>query len=101
MRLKIDILDKRNDKVVGLIVINLLSILKKNVKEGDTAPFDTFTTTFPIMKPQLYPDVRGAGKPMINYSEQIGEIELTLKSEFFSQAKKSDFGDYEKMHQFL
>lgn len=36
VRIKIDVLDKRNDKIVGNIIVNTLLFLKKNVKNQDT-----------------------------------------------------------------
>ena len=89
IRLKIDILDKRNDKLIGVVVINLLSILNKQVKDKDQSPFDSFTSVFPIMKQQIHPDVKPqerqarGNKPIVNYSEQIGEIEISMSCEFF------------------
>lgn len=49
VRLRIDILDKRNDKVVGNVYINMLLFLKSNPKAVNT-PIEDIKGLFPIFK---------------------------------------------------
>ncbi len=51
VRLRIDILDKRNDKAVGSVIVNMLLFLKRSVNDSDTSPFEEFNGVFPIIKP--------------------------------------------------
>ena len=52
VRLRIDILDKRNDKVIGSAIVNMLLFLKRNITEHDQSPFEELNAIFPIVKPQ-------------------------------------------------
>lgn len=51
VRIKIDVLDMRNDKVIGNVIVNTLLFIKKEVFENDTHPFEDLNTVFPIIKP--------------------------------------------------
>ncbi|KAL4429483.1 hypothetical protein ABPG74_001328 [Tetrahymena malaccensis] len=77
VKLKIDILDKRNDKVVGNVFINMLLFLKNNPKAVNT-PIEDIKGLFPIFKVQT-----NCNKP--NMTEKIGEIELEMNVRFTKQ----------------
>jgi hypothetical protein len=49
VRLRVEVLDKRNDKVVGNIIVNMLLFLKENPKAGN-APIEDIKGLFPIYK---------------------------------------------------
>jgi len=53
VKLKVDILDKRNDKVVGVVIINMLLFLKSNPKAGNN-PIEDIKGLFPILQAQKY-----------------------------------------------
>jgi hypothetical protein len=39
-------LDKRNDKVIGLVFVNFLTFLNRDVSERSKRPFDKFSNVF-------------------------------------------------------
>lgn len=53
VRIRVDLLDKRNDKTVGSAVVNTLLFLKAFVDDDDNTPFEDCNGVFPITKPQL------------------------------------------------
>jgi hypothetical protein len=46
VKLKIELLDKRNDKVIGLVFVNFLTFLNRDVSERSKRPFDKFSNVF-------------------------------------------------------
>jgi len=51
VRIRIDLLDKRNDKIIGSVIVNTLLFLKAFVDEDDNTPFEDLNGIFPITKP--------------------------------------------------
>lgn len=51
VRLPLDVLDKRNDKIIGHVIINMLLFLKTNPKALNS-PIEDIKGLFPIYKAQ-------------------------------------------------
>lgn len=66
-----NVLDRRNNKTVGVVMLNLLLFLKKNVVESDISPLLDVTGVFPVAKPHT-----NCNKP--DYTSKIGEIEIEM-----------------------
>ena len=46
-KLTIDVLDRRNNKIIGVVVLNLLLFLKRNPSENDTQLLEDVAGVFP------------------------------------------------------